>query len=166
MKVKISYLFSRNKKVGSKVIAWASGLLIQDLEKIPSHMAVLVEYEDFDAPFVIESVLESGVRLVPYKKWKEINEECYKISSKKTIEFTEIAKITDEYWGKKYDWGGILYFGWRFLLHFLFKLPFPKENAWQSDSRYFCNELAGEIAGYHKYNMVTPAKMCSDFLKM
>lgn len=166
MKLKLFYLFSRNKKTGSKLISWASGLLVKDLEKVPSHMAILIEIENCQESLVFESVLEAGVRIAPYSKWKEINEECYKIPCKQDRNIGDIFLKVNEYWGKKYDWPGIVYFAWRFFLHLVFKAEFPKENAWQSDCRYFCNELGGEIAGYKKYSMVTPAKMCSDFLKM
>jgi len=166
MDIKLYYLFSRNEKIGSKLTAWASGLLVKDLEKVPSHMALLVEIENSSTSMVLESVLDNGVRLIPYSKWQEINEECYRVECKEKHTLEEIFKWCHEYWGKKYDWPGIAYFAWRFFLHLVFKLDFPKENAWQSDSKYFCNELGGEIAGYMKYSMVTPAKMCSDFLKM
>ncbi len=164
--MKFYYLFSRNEKIGSRLISWASGLLVKDLEKIPSHMALLIEMDNCQEALVFESVLEAGVRIVPYSKWKEINEECYKIECKQERTVEEIFGWVNQYWGKKYDWPGIAYFAWRFLLHFVFKADFPKENAWQSNDRYFCNELGGKIAGYTKYSMVTPAKMCSDFLKM
>lgn len=165
MDCKLYYLFSRNQKIGSKIISWASGTLVKDLEKVPSHMAILIEVNGIP-DLVFESTLSSGVRIVPYKNWLEINEECYKIPCIKQRKVDEIFNLVHEYWGKKYDWLGILYFIPCFIAHFLFKVPFPKENAWQQENRYFCNELGGEIAGYEKYSMVTPAKMCSDFLKM
>lgn len=163
--MKISYLFSRNEKIGSKAISWASGLLVKDLNKVPSHMAILIELNNCDEPFVLESVLDTGVRIVPYTNWLHKNELCYNIPCPREHDVSVILDQVKEYWGKKYDWPGIAYFAWRFFLHLLFKLDFPKDNAWQSDDRYFCNELGGEIAGYKKYSMVTPAKMCSDFLK-
>lgn len=166
MNIQLYYIFSRNQKIGSKIIAWASGLLVKDLEKVPSHMAMLIEIENFPESFVLESTLESGVRIVPYKNWLEINEECYKITCQKERNLKEILTYVHEYWGKKYDWPGIAYFAWRFFLHLVFKVDFPEKNAWQSDDKYFCNELGGEISGYEKYSMVTPAKMCSDFLKI
>jgi len=165
MKIKFYYLFSRNKKIGSKLISWASGLLVKDLDKVPSHMAILIEFEGCQCAFVLESVLEAGVRIVPYTKWLEINEECYKIQCPKERTLEEVFYWVNLYWGRKYDWLGIAYFVWRFFLNLVFKVDFPKENAWQSDDKYFCNELGGKIAGYNKYSMVTPAKMCSDFLK-
>jgi len=66
--MKVDYLFSRNKKIGSKIISWASGLLIKDLEKVPSHVAILL-----DEHLVMESTLTTGVRAVPYSYWKKIN---------------------------------------------------------------------------------------------
>jgi hypothetical protein len=165
MEIELYYLFSKNEKIGSKTISWASGLLIKDLKKIPSHMAILIVMKNGEE-LVLESTLGTGVRIVPYHNWKLINEECYKIKCPSSRNIGDIMNKVREYWGKKYDWFGIMYFAWRFLLHFIFKLDFPTENAWQSNDRYFCNELGGEIAGYQKYSMVTPAKMCSDFLKL
>lgn len=166
MQSKLYYLFSRNKKVGSKLISWASGLLIKDLDKVPSHMAILIQLENCKESIVFESTLDSGVRIVPYSAWKEHNEICYKIACPKDLDLNKIFTYVNSMWGKKYDWPGIAYFAWRFFLHFTFKMDFPKENAWQQDDRFFCNELGGKIAGYDHYSMVTPAKMCSDFLKL
>jgi len=164
--MKISYLFSRNEKIGSKLIAGASGLLVKDLEKVPSHVAILLEFEGVSESFVIESVLEAGVRIIPFSVWLEKNELCYRISCGKERTLDEIFKVVNSIWGKKYDWRGILFFSLCFIKHLLFKTPFPKENAWQRDDYYFCSEAAGKISGYEKTGMATPAKMCSDFLKM
>jgi len=128
-------------------------------------MAILLEMEGHLDGIVFESTLCTGVRILPYRNWLKINEECYKIPCKKKQDTKRIFDLVEEYWGKKYDWPGIAYFGWRFFLHIVFKLSFPKENAWQSDDKYFCNELGGKIAEYTRYSMVTPAKMCYDFLK-
>jgi hypothetical protein len=162
--MKLCYLFSRNNLLGSKLISWASGLLVKELEKVPSHMAILLESKDWPDGIVFESTLTTGVRIVPYKNWKELNEECYKIECKREVILEEIVHKIQQYWGKKYDWLGILFFAICFIKHLLFKIDFPKDNAWQSDDKYFCNELGGEISGYSKYSMVTPAKMCLDFL--
>ena len=163
--MKLYYLFSRNEKIGSRLIAWVSGLLIKDLDKVPSHMAMLIDV-GLSESFVFESTLESGVRILPYSSWLKINEECYKIQCSQTLNLDEVLSKVGQYWGRDYDWMGIAYFGLCFIKHLVFKAPFPKENKWQSEDKYFCNELGGEIANYPKYSMVTPAKMCSDFLKM
>ena len=70
--MKIYYIYSRNKLIGSRLISWASGLLIKDLEKIPSHVGILVEGKRFS--LVVESVVGSGVRIIPYESWlKKMN---------------------------------------------------------------------------------------------
>lgn len=160
--MKIHYLFSRNNKIGSKLIAWASGLIIHDLDKVPSHVAVLI-----GDSVVMESTLDSGVRMIPYSYWKIINEECYKIPCQQ-IERSEeeIFNAFEKIFKCKYDWLGILFFTKCFIMHILFKASFPKQNRWQSDNKFFCTEFAGRLSEYEKYSMVTPAKMCSDFLKM
>ena len=163
--MKIFYLFSKNEKIGSKIISWASGLIVKDLEKVPSHMAILIELNNCKETLVFESVLNGGVRIIPFSIWKTHNEICYKLPCDKKLNLSQIFSYINSMWGKSYDWPGIAYFAWRFLLHFTLKKDFPKDNAWQSDNRFFCNELGGKIAGYPNYSMVTPAKMCSDFLK-
>lgn len=163
--MKTYYLFSRNQKLGSRLIAWASGLLVKDLEKIPSHVAILMEFEGVRESFVAESVLETGVRLIPYSVWLEKNELCYKIPCKQKRTVDEIFTILNSIWGKDYDWMGIAFFSLAFIKHLLFKKCFPKENAWQKEDKFFCSEAAGKLSGYEKTGMATPAKMCSDFLK-
>lgn len=99
--MRLFYLFSRNEKVGSKLIAWASGLLVKDLERIPSHVAILLEFEGIKEQFVIESVLESGVRIIPLSVWLSKNELCYKIPCEKETSLDEIFEVLNSIWGKK-----------------------------------------------------------------
>lgn len=158
----IHYLFSSNNKIGSKAIAWGSSLYPNHIKNltngIPSHVAVLLNNE-----FVIESVLESGVRIVPYKKWREINKELYKI--KEDVPNYELVKdLLLEMWGKKYDWLGILYFAKCMFCHLVCKSELPQSNKWESENRFFCTEFAGRLSG-HNYQMTTPAKMANDLLE-
>ena len=164
--MKLYYLFSRNQKYGSKLISWASGLLVKDLEKIPSHVAILLQFDGIKEAFVAESVLEAGVRLMPLSVWLSKNELCYKISCNQIKSVDEVFAILNTIWGKKYDWLGISFFALCFIRHLLFKSTFPKINSWQREERFFCSEAAGKLSGYDKTGMATPAKMCSDFLKM
>jgi hypothetical protein len=132
--MKLHFLFSRNKKCGSKLIAWSSSLFpshITNLKEVPSHVAVLVENT-----FVIESTLTTGVRLVPYDKWKQINEELYKIEYKQTGE--SVKYLLFEVWGKKYDYLGILYFTYQMLKHLIFKSELPTQNYWERENYFFC----------------------------
>jgi hypothetical protein len=159
----VSFIFSRNKKIGSKLISWSSKFIVTDLEKLPSHVAILVE-DDQGNGLVYESVLESGVRIVPYKNWKVINEECYKIPAKRRYEDYEIHEILEDVWGKKYDWMGILYFAVRSIGFIVFSFAYPPNNKWSSSKKFFCCEFAGRLNGKN-YSMTTPAKMCSDLRK-
>lgn len=161
------YLFSKNNKIGSKVISWVSSLFKQDItnldpNKIPSHVAVLI-----DECLVIESTLDTGVRIIPYNKWKELNEELYKIECiQSKNKLSEVKKqLLFEMWGKKYDWKGILYFAKCMLMYYFFKKPLPNHNKWERENYYFCTEFAARLTNYN-YSMTTPAKMCNDFIKV
>lgn len=160
------YLFSRNKKLGSKLIAWAGSLFKEDISeldnKIPSHIAVLI-----NDCLVIESTLTTGVRIIPYNKWLEINEELFKIKCIQSYDNLEMKKkeLLFEMWGKKYDYIGIVYFAKCIIKRLLFKSSLPSSNQWEQEDKYFCTEFAARLSGYD-YSMTTPAKMCNDFLKI
>jgi len=161
------YVFSRNKKIGSKIISWSSSLLKNDVKnldinKIPSHVAVLI-----DDCIVIESTLTTGVRIIPYNKWLEINEELYKIKCIQSSQHLNSKKkeLLFEMWGKKYDWFGILYFAKCIFLHYFFGKKLPNENKWERENYFFCTEFAARLTNYN-YSMTTPAKMCNDFLEI
>lgn len=161
---KLKLIFSKNEKIGSKLISWFSELLLEGkLEKFPSHVAVLVEREGVE-PTVWESTLDSGVRRIPYEEWKLHVEECYSFDYPDADEafFWEHVGLTA---GKKYDYMGILYFVYAYLRHKIFGIEIPKVNAWEQEDRYFCTELAANLITYENYSMTTPAKMCYDLKK-
>jgi hypothetical protein len=158
--MKIDYLFSRNKKLGSKLIAWGSGLFkthIKNLNQIPSHVAILL-----NDTIVIESTLTTGVRMIPYNKWKNINEELYKIPRQGKGEC--IKCLLFEVWGKKYDYYGIIYFAAFMFRHLVCGAPLPEKNKWERENYFFCTEFAARLEGYN-YSMTTPAKLCNDLLE-
>jgi hypothetical protein len=156
--MKVDFIFSRRDAIGSRLISWASKFENLGLVNNPSHGAILINKK-----FVIESVFGSGVRIVPYFKWLEINEELYRIPSNDiTREFfdNEILVV----WGKPYDWFGIFYFAYRYLRLMLFKTPLPTKNKWQKTSHLFCIELIGRLSNSY-YSMTSPAKMCKMLLE-
>jgi len=158
--MKIHYLFSNRNKWGSKLIAWASSKQTGCFDEYPSHVAVLINEK-----LVVESVFGRGVRIIPYTKWKQINNEVYKIPcTQKTRSSQEITDEIDRIWGRPYDWKGIMFFTWAFLGFIIFNKPMPKKNKWQRNSHFFCTEFAGRIAGVN-YEMTTPAKMLSEMLE-
>ena len=158
--MKVDYLFSRNKHLGSKIISWGSSLVVKGLNKYPSHVAVLL-----DDTFVIESTMLTGVRLIPYEQWKKINEEVYKISCERgDCPIFVIQELLFEMWGKKYDKLGLIWFGLQILKKVLFNIPIPNKNEWEQEDKFFCTEFAGRLAG-KDYSMTSPAEILKGFLK-
>ena len=145
MKVKISILFSKNKKIDSKIIAYGTRHLDKNLSlegKITSHVALLV-----DNRWVHESTLESGIRVISYKKWLEINEEVANIYYC-DMEYSEVKNHFKQLKYKKYDWLGVIYLGlWIGIKLVLPFIKVPKTNAVENPSKYFCCEVAGELIG-------------------
>jgi len=163
--MKTFYIYSKNDKIGSKIISKFSGLLVKDLEEIPSHESILLELDELGDSIIIESVLGDGVRIIPFSVWIQRNKICYKIPCQKTRTLDEIFKALNPIWGKGYDYAGVLYFVICFIKFYLFKTPFPETNKWQSPNRFYCSEAVDRLTNYSKAGMATPAKKCSDFLK-
>lgn len=154
MKVKVHYLFSRNKKIGSRLIAWGTGHL-QDVPTTPSHIAVLVNER-----WVHESTLETGVRVISYSKWLEINEEVAKIPCAQVYrEYSEIKTIYKGIKDKKYDWLGVTYFGCKIGLNKFFGTKIPSKNKWEDPNKYFCCEAAAILTGISDSSMKAPVDM-------
>lgn len=156
---KIEILFSNNQLIGSRTISWLSSFDVKDMKDVPSHTAVLI-----NETLVIESVFK-GVRIIPYKKWKEINNEIAKIPldavKKETGE--DLRDLLFEMWGKKYDFKGLLYFTWCGIEFILLNREIPKENKWEREDYFFCSEFVGRLVGAN-YSMTSPARMLRDFL--
>jgi hypothetical protein len=159
--MKVEYLFSSRPKSGfSRAISWASAKEGYILQEYPSHMAVLL-----DETMVVESTLLTGVRIIPYTKWKEINEELYKIPCiHKDRDSRDTLTKATQIWGRGYDWIGILYFAWRFLGLLLLKKELPAHNHWENKDRFFCTEYAGSLTDQN-LSMKTPAKICYEWLE-
>lgn len=152
MKVKVHYLFSRNEKPGSKFIQWGTKHR-HNLSVTPSHIALLVNER-----WVFESTLATGVRVYPYSKWLEINEELDKIPCSKDREYSEIKAIYKEIQDKKYDWAGVTYFGYRLFLNRYFHNPIPLVNKWDDKDKYFCCEAVARLTGVN-YDMKAPVDL-------
>jgi len=158
--MKVEYIFSNNKKIGSRLIAWAAKYENLGLEENPSHVAVLL-----NDTLVIESTFSTGVRIIPYAKWLEKNNEVARIPCDNIYRPSmDIFKELTSLWGKKYDWSGILFFGLSYLKLIIFKKPMPKNNKWQKPDLYFCSEFVEVLSG-HKCSMHSPAKLLKDWSK-
>jgi hypothetical protein len=155
----MKYLFSKNNKIGSKLISWASSfesLPLLDRDKIPSHVAIEINGQ------VYESTMLKGVRIIPKKQWSSINTELYSIkSNKKANKF--LSAILSSI-GRRYDWVGIFYFIFRFIGLILFRIKLPRTNTIHHKSKYFCTELVSYVEEAD-LSMTTPAKLCNDLLE-
>jgi len=160
--MKLYYAFSKNNKIGSKLIRWFSGLLLKKLDNIPSHAALIVECENL--LMVYESAVFVGVRVVPLESWLNFNEICYVFPEEKVEK--NVAEIIASSWNKGYDYLGVLYFIVAFVNKKMLNIPFPDRNKWSSENRYFCTEIVAKLTGYDKHEMATPAKMCYDLLQL
>lgn len=151
----VHYLFSKNSKIGSRLIRWGTAFLCPwvKYEDVPSHVAILV-----DGKWVLESTLTTGVRIIPYSTWKQINTEICKLQCLQEREFSNIKDFYRAIELKTYDYPGILYFSWRIILKKLFNIDLPKENKWQSDDKYFCSEVIGKMTGLD-YQMTSPVQL-------
>lgn len=159
--MKISYLFSKNGKIGSLLIQWASSFQsFENVKKsrIPSHVAILV-----DDQWVIESTFFTGVRIIPVSKWAKKNELLYLVERPPKESKVFLQKATSV-WDKPYDWCGILFFTIKFMKLIMTGEELPKENPWQGKNHYFCTELIGKLES-KDYSMTTPAKLCDDLKK-
>lgn len=159
MKLKsLHYLFSKKDKWGANLISWASSELV-NLDEFPSHVALLINEK-----WVFESTYNNNVSIIGYSKWLELNKETHKLKCIKERNYSEIKDLFRRLDSKKYDWGGILYFTYRFLLYFLFALKLPKINKLHNKDKYFCCEVIGELTGI-SYEMSTPSQVYLDLHK-
>lgn len=154
MKVTVHYLFSKNNKIGSYGIRILTKSLSNiQLTQVPSHVAILV-----NGRWVHESTFNSGVRVVSYDKWLEINTEVFKKKTKRKLDYKEIKESFRAIKDKKYDWLGVIYFAVHILANILIGKKIPSENKWESKDRYFCSEVIGSMLKI-SFSMVAPIQI-------
>lgn len=153
MKISVDFLFSHNHKIGSKLISWGTKELNTNQSPTPSHVALLVNNK-----WVFESTLTSGVRIISYKKWNEINTLIAQIPYTVPVSYADIKVQFKELKDKDYDYLGIIYFAYRILLHKMFHIPIPISNLLNSKNRYFCTEVIGRLT-QTKCEMVSPTQL-------
>lgn len=153
--MRIHYVFSKNNKIGSRLISWASSKELDCKKECPSHMAILI-----NEAFVLESTLTTGVRIIPYHKWLFYNTELARVPVKGANR--SMRDILIDKWGAKYDWLGIAYFAYCYIKLILFKIPLPETNAWQNKNKMFCTEYASLLSG-QDLSMKSPARVLKEW---
>jgi hypothetical protein len=161
MQITVHYLFSKNNKIGSKIIRWGTAFLEPWVEEedVSSHTAVLLNEK-----WVVESTLDKGVRVISYKEWKKINIEIIKIKCYQNRNMEEIKNFYKPLKDKKYDWPGVIYFSYRIALKKMFNIDIPEKNKWNSNSKYFCSEVVGKMTNT-SYEMTAPIQIMGNILK-
>jgi hypothetical protein len=129
---------------------WGTQHQYPDLEEVPSHVAILVNNK-----WVFQSTLEDGVHVMGYKEWLKINNEVAKIRCTQTRYYEDIKAMFKSLKGRKYDWGGVIYLGLWLGFNKVSGHPIPANNAWHSDSKYFCCEIMAKMTQVD-YQMTTP----------
>lgn len=165
----VALVFSKNGKYGSKLIREMSASKGEDIDKIPSHVAWL-----FFNIFVLESAVPFGFRISWYPYFKEKNSIVKRLNLIKELTHREarimMEEILKSYYGKGYDYLGVLYQGYRILLFKLFKVSIPDDNKWEKTDKISCQEALEKILG-KPLKMVTPYNLMlklseeSDFIE-
>jgi hypothetical protein len=161
MKEPISFLYTNNKRCGSKLISWATRDHGQLVSETPSHFSILL----YDW-LVIESTIAYGLAPKLFAKFKEHNtiiaQFAPKTDKKRAV---EIAKnMANRNHSAKYDYAGALYLGWHAMMRFNFKRPLPKTNRFDSAKDFFCNEIYKDLYG-GDVSMKHPNWLMKDMMK-
>lgn len=154
--IDIAIIFSRNKKIGSKIISYFTSHLNKTNLPTPSHVALLV-----NGRWICESTLEKGVHIISIDKWSAVNEIVY-IKPFKSIIFSDIKDELKKIVNKKYDWLGVIYFAICILLHRYFHISIPIKNLWHSDNKYFCTEVLRTIFPDKTFSMCAPVQILNE----
>jgi len=129
-------LFSKNNRIGSKLIRWGS-------ESDSSHFAV-----EFDGCVILQSNIANGVNLTSTNEFLKHNEIVHEVV------FNIPTAMEEEIWQPlikrlpgvvQYDYSGLLYWAWVVAKHRLFNTPIPDVNKWGDPKKYMCVEVASEL---------------------
>ena len=151
--VKVEYVFSRNKKIGSRIISYFTKSLGLGTSPVPSHVAVLI-----DNKWIYEATISSGVRVISYKRWLTINEQTHRIDIGDYRHHSQLKTIMRETKAKRYDYLGVIYLGIFILRKLLTRIEVPIKNKWHSPDKYFCSELVGKLLGI-SHEMSAPVEI-------
>lgn len=147
-------LFVRNKLPLSRMIC--------DLTKEnASHTAI-----EFSAGFVIHANLK-GVHLEGAKNFRKNNEVTYELSPENPSQLENPEKLNsllEKYEFSLYDFGGLLFIGFCFMLRAWFRIPLPKQNLWQASGMFLCTEWVQTYIDEEVDSMITPYKLYKKLL--
>lgn len=139
----IKFVYTKNKRIGSKIIRFFTRMNGQSTSEIPSHFSIMV----YDW-LIIESTLSSGVKVGFASEFLPKHEvvACFRPMNNQREYFLKAKKMTGKIYSGKYDFMGAIYLGLMQMLNTLFGMKMPKNNKFESGNRYFCNELYSFIS--------------------
>lgn len=132
---------NRPKNIFSILIRLITRKRGQKLEEIPSHVSLL-----FYDTMVLEAVMLKGVILNYLPTFLKPNNvlAVYELKAKER-DWWFYKKAADKYHGQGYDWRGLFWFVWVFVLYQVFGREVPKLNTSENKNKAFCNEILSII---------------------
>ena len=152
MKKGVFYFFVKKEKWGAKLIRWGTKRPGQSMEDTPSHMGTVM-----NGMWSIDATLTAGVNMDYFPVYME---EYKEVAIYRDLgEIRKPSQVAADMMKKSrragYDFKAILYYAWRRALEKFFKIPMPEKNRWESEDRWFCNEMY-EIVKGGDYSMASP----------
>jgi len=143
-KAPIQFIYSNNKKIGSRIISFACRDHGQLASETPSHFSILI-YEWI----IIESTMARGVAPKLFSTFMDTN-KIIAIFEPKTDSKGVVAlakRVADNIRKARYDFLAALYVGWRSLLRYYCDKKIPATNKFDNAKEFFCNEIYRDIYG-------------------
>lgn len=127
-----------------------------EFKNTPSHVAILVNNR-----WVHESTLDSGIRVMSYERWLELNDEVTKITCEREWDYENIKTLFRNIKDKKYDYLGVAYLGLWMVPSKLLHIAIPNKNILECPNRYFCSEVMGYMLN-DNYDMKAPVQILKE----
>lgn len=161
MKVRVQYVFSKTKSPGSFLIRdLTQGLTDLEWNETPSHVSILIKER-----WIIEATPFGGVKVVPIEKWLESNIMIDRFDCQSVRNYKVVKQKFKSIKGKKYDFPGVIYFGLVIVINGLYSIIPMRDNKWQSDNKFFCSEVIGDLLEIENTDMTSPAQLKETCIK-
>lgn len=126
----VKFMFTKSHAPLSLLIMWG-------LDEPCSHFSIV-----FDEKIVFHSNL-LGAHLKWFKNFVKSSTPVFQLEWEAPLDFQEaLYQEIEDVEGNWYDFLAFFYFCWRAFLRKLFKIPFPKKNAWSNSKMMLCTAIA------------------------
>lgn len=132
----IELLFTTSDKTFSKIACWA-------MNTDCSHFAI-----NLDNGIIFHSN-HLGVHIEPYSIFMANNKVVHSLKFKTPLRMSQEERLYQKLisldYGKRYDFGGMLFLGLNFIAKKIFSLHLSKKNLWTDKDYLFCTEVLGSL---------------------